>query len=457
MFLSIFDIFKTGVGPSSSHTVGPMIAASRFLDLLRSSAFTAAGLRCSLHGSLAFTGKGHATDRAVILGLAGFMPENFDNDAAEVTLADIQKTTKIQAPDLPPMSFNISSDMIFDYDHPLPGHANAMILNALDASGDVILQETYYSVGGGFVLTADELAADTNQASLANVPYPFHTAQQMVEMAESSGKSISQMKWENELSAQSHPELSQGIARIWEVMDNCIDRGLVSEGLLPGGLGVRRRAKIIHEQLLEERGQNLSAPHTINDWISVYAIAVNEENAAGGQVVTAPTNGAAGVVPSTIRYYLDHVPTAQPSKVADFLLAASAVGGLIKDNASISGAEVGCQGEVGSASAMAAAGLCEVLGGTPSQVENAAEIALEHHLGMTCDPIKGLVQAPCIERNGLGAIKAVSAASLALRGDGKHLVSLDACIETMRQTGIDMNQKYKETSLGGLAVNVATC
>ncbi|NOX72871.1 MAG: L-serine ammonia-lyase [Alphaproteobacteria bacterium] len=457
MFLSIFEIFKLGVGPSSSHTMGPMLAAARFLDRLRTSDFTAHGLHASLHGSLAFTGKGHATDRAVILGLAGFEPDNFDNGAAEVALKDINARRIINAKGLPPLAFNPDTDLRFDYDRILPGHTNGLILNALDSSGDVILQETYYSVGGGFVLTEAELAKDKGPQVPTDVPYPFHNAAEMLEMAEHSGQSIAQMKWDNEISAQSHPELSNGIQRVWEVMNDCIERGLATDGILPGGLSLRRRAHAIHQQLLDERGQNMSAPHTINDWISVYAMAVNEENAAGGRVVTAPTNGAAGVVPATIRYYLDHVPTAQPSKVADFLLVAAAVGGLIKQNASISGAEVGCQGEVGSAAAMAAAGFCQVMGGTPKQVENAAEIALEHHLGMTCDPIKGLVQAPCIERNGLGAIKAVSAASLALRGDGEHLVSLDACVETMRQTGLDMNQKYKETSLGGLAVNLTYC
>jgi L-serine dehydratase len=457
VFLSLFDIFKIGVGPSSSHTMGPMVAASRFLDHLRASAFSAHGLRASLHGSLAFTGKGHATDRAVILGLSGFRPDTFDNARAEEVLAQIAATGRIQPPDLPEMAFVPGRDLVFDYDRPLPGHANAMILNALDAAGDVILQEAYYSIGGGFVLTEAELARDKGLQVPTNVPYPFRNAAEMLDMAAASGKSIAQMKWDNEISAHSHPELAGGIARVWDVMNACIDRGLDRQGILPGGLNVRRRARAIHDQLLSERGQNLNAPHTINDWISVYAMAVNEENAAGGQVVTAPTNGAAGVIPATIRYYLDHVPMAEPSKVADFLLAAAAIGGLIKQNASISGAEVGCQGEVGSAAAMAAAGLAQVLGGTPKQVENAAEIALEHHLGMTCDPIRGLVQVPCIERNGLGAIKAVSAASLALRGDGDHLVSLDACIETMRQTGIDMNEKYKETSLGGLAVNVPNC
>jgi len=457
MFLSIFEIFKPGVGPSSSHTMGPMLAAARFLDLLRASDFTAHGLRCSLHGSLAFTGKGHATDRAVILGLAGFRPERFDQQQAEATLAEIEKRHVIAPEGLGPLAFSPARDLRFAYEQPLEGHANGMILNALDQQGDVILQETYFSIGGGFVLTEAELLNNPTPSLPVNVPYPFRTATEMVEMAEQTGKSIAQLKWDNEISAGSHPELANGIAHVWEVMDACISRGLARDGVLPGGLNLRRRAHRIHQQLLAERGQNLGAPHMINDWISVYAMAVNEENAAGGQVVTAPTNGAAGVIPATLRYYLDHVPMAQPSKVADFLLTAAAIGGLIKQNASISGAEVGCQGEVGSASAMAAAGLCAILGGTPAQVENAAEIALEHHLGMTCDPIKGLVQAPCIERNGLGAIKAVSAASLALRGDGQHLVSLDACVETMRQTGIDMSDKYKETSLGGLAVSVPNC
>ncbi|MDQ7080790.1 MAG: L-serine ammonia-lyase [Paracoccaceae bacterium] len=457
MFLSIFDIFKIGIGPSSSHTMGPMLAAARFLEQLRNSAFTAKGLRCSLHGSLAFTGKGHATDRAVILGLAGFRPENFDKNHAEAALKEIADTECIHPPGLAELRFHPERDLIFDHDRPLPGHANALILSALDSGGDVILQETYYSVGGGFVLTEAELASDQGPELPRDVPFPFRNATEMVEMAEKAGKSIAALKWENEVSAHAHPELSNWIHKIWDVMNACIDRGLSTDGILPGGLGVRRRAKAMHKALQAERGQNLTAPHIVNDWISVYAIAVNEENAAGGQIVTAPTNGAAGVVPAVIRYWLDHVPGAQVSRVADFLLVAAAIGGIIKQNASISGAEVGCQGEVGSAAAMAAAGLCQVLGGSPRQVENAAEIALEHHLGMTCDPIRGLVQAPCIERNALGAIKAVSAASLAMRGDGQHLIPLDACVETMRQTGLDMSERYKETSLGGLAVNVPNC
>lgn len=457
MFLSVFDMFKVGVGPSSSHTMGPMVAGGRFLDLLRASPFQAHGLRASLHGSLAFTGKGHATDRATILGLAGFLPDSYDHEKAETTLKAIHESGTVSPPGLRPLAFAPATDLIFDYGRPLAGHANGMILMAADAEGDVILQETYYSIGGGFVVTEGEHLTRDVGKPLAACPYPFETAAVMLEMAGTSGKSIAEMKRANELAFRSARDLDQGMARIWQVMNDCIQRGLVTDGILPGGLMVRRRAKGIHDALLAERGQNRSAPHTINDWMITYAMAVNEENAAGGQVVTAPTNGAAGVLPAVIRYWLDHVPDASPSKIGDFLLTAAAIGGIVKTNASISGAECGCQAEVGSAAAMAAAGLCAVMGGSVEQVENAAEIALEHHLGMTCDPVRGLVQVPCIERNGLGAIKAVSAASLALRGDGQHLVPLDAAIETMRQTGKDMHEKYKETSLGGLAVNVPNC
>ena len=459
MFLSVFDMFKIGVGPSSSHTMGPMVAAARFLDLLRASPFLAKGLRASLHGSLAFTGVGHATDRATILGLAGFEPATYDAERAEAILAAIAATHRITPPGLPELTFDPKTDLTFDYGPALPGHANGMILKATDAQGDVILQETYYSIGGGFVLTADEQdqAGGKKAKARADVPYPFEMADEMLAMAAASGLTIAQMKRANELKFRSATDLDQGMARLWQVMNDCISRGMAGTGILPGGLKVRRRARGIHEALLAERGLNMTAPHTINDWMILYAMAVNEENAAGGQVVTAPTNGAAGVVPAVLRYYLDHVPGASTTRIGDFLLTASAIGGLVKHNASISGAECGCQAEVGAAAAMAAAALAAVLGGTVMQVENAAEIALEHHLGMTCDPVRGLVQVPCIERNGLGAIKAVSAASLALRGDGHHLVSLDVCIETMRQTGRDMNEKYKETSLGGLAVNVPNC
>lgn len=458
MFLSVFEMFKIGIGPSSSHTMGPMVAAARFLDRLRASPFTPAGVRARLHGSLAFTGVGHATDRAVILGLAGFVPESYDATAADAAFAEIRTTNRVTPAGLPPLSFNPREDIVFDFGPPLPGHANGMVLMATDAQGDVILSETYYSIGGGFVMTEAELEGSAKSTPTGpTTPYPFESAAEMLAMCAEAGKSVAELKRANELTRYSAADLDAGLDRIWQVMRDCIDRGLASGGTLPGGLSVKRRAMGILESLEAERGRNLTAPHTINDWIGVYAMAVNEENAAGGQVVTAPTNGAAGVVPATIRYWLDHVPDAAPSRIGEFLLTAAAIGGLIKHNASISGAECGCQAEVGSASAMAAAGLAAVLGGTPEQVENAAEIALEHHLGMTCDPVKGLVQVPCIERNGLGAIKAVSAASLSLRGDGTHFVPLDTAIETMRQTGADMSEKYKETSLGGLAVNVPNC
>ena len=459
MFLSVFDIFKVGVGPSASHTMGPMVAGARFLDQLRASPFSVAGLRASLHGSLAFTGAGHGSDRATILGLAGFLSDTYDAEKAETALALIRADKVVRPEGLGALSFDPTRDLIFDYERTLPGHANGMILSATDAQGDVVVTETFYSVGGGFVLTAAELAADEKGGSGPNdgCPYPFTSAAEMLGMAAASGKSIAQIKRENELTRRSAADLDRGMVRLWEVMNACIERGLATDGILPGGLNVRRRAAGIYKALQAERGMNLKAPHTINDWMSTYAMAVNEENAAGSQVVTAPTNGASGVVPAVIRYWQDHVPGAGPSQIGDFLLTAAAIGGLVKHNASISGAECGCQAEVGSASAMAAAGLAAVLGGTPEQVENAAEIALEHHLGMTCDPVRGLVQVPCIERNGLGAIKAVSAASLSLRGDGRHVVSLDAAIETMRQTGADMSHKYKETALGGLAVNVPNC
>lgn len=457
MFLSVFDMFKVGIGPSSSHTIGPMVAAARFLEFLRTQPFSVKGVKVTLHGSLAFTGVGHATDRAVILGLAGFQADDYDADKAEAELVRIASERSLHPAGLPTLIFDPQSDLVFDYGPNLPGHANGMVIRGTDNQGDVVVHETYYSIGGGFVLTADELSEGRDQDDGSPVPYPFKSAAEMLDMAKKSGLSIAEMKRRNELSRIGPAALDSGLARIWEVMNDCITRGLDQDGILPGGLKVKRRARAIHEALMAERGMNLTAPHVINDFIACYAMAVNEENAAGGQVVTAPTNGAAGVVPAVIRYWRDHVPGAQESKVSDFLLTAAAIGGLIKYNASISGAEAGCQAEVGSASAMAAAGLCAVLGGTPEQIENASEIALEHHLGMTCDPVKGLVQVPCIERNGLGAIKAVSAASLAMRGDGHHFVPLDAAIETMRQTGADMSEKYKETALGGLAVNIPNC
>lgn len=376
MFLSVFDMFKVGIGPSSSHTMGPMVAAARFLDKMRAAPFECFGLRASLHGSLAFTGIGHATDRATILGLAGFSPETYDNDKAESTLEDIRAHHTVTPEGLPRLRFDPHNDLSFDYGPPLPGHTNGMILMATDAQGDVILQETYYSIGGGFVMTEAELSAGMDTDEGDPVPYPFKTAAEMLEMTMTTGKTIAELKTANELARGCSVSLKSGLTRLWQVMNDCIERGLVTDGILPGGLNVKRRAKSIHTALLAERGMNLTAPHTINDWMSTYALAVNEENAAGGQVVTAPTNGAAGVMPATIRYWLDHVPGASISRVDEFLLTAAAIGGLVKFNASISGAEAGCQAEVGSAAAMSAAGLCAVLGGTPQQIENAAKSRL---------------------------------------------------------------------------------
>ena len=469
MFLSVLDVFKIGIGPSSSHTMGPMSAAARFIEEVRSrckalpGAGKLASIRVTLHGSLAFTGKGHATDRAVILGLCGLVPETLIPERADALEAEVRSNGRITPPGLGALKFNPETDLVFDFGPPLEGHANGLVLRALDASEQLVYVETYYSVGGGFVLSEDELRRkDEESTSLRDqkearaFPYPFGTAKEMLDMGTASGNSIAEMKRANEL-VMHGADLDAKIDRIWRTMNDCIERGLSQEGVLPGGLRVRRRAKAIHEKLLAERGRNTAQPHQANDWLSVYAMAVNEENAAGGRVVTAPTNGAAGVVPAVLRYYRDHCVGGGPHGVGDFLLVAAAIGGLVKHNASISGAEVGCQGEVGSASAMAAAGLCAALGGNNEQVENAAEIALEHHLGMTCDPAAGLVQVPCIERNALGAIKAVSAASLALRGDGQHFMPLDNCVRVMLETGRDMSLKYKETSTGGIAVALPEC
>ncbi len=450
MFLSVFDLYKIGIGPSSSHTVGPMVAARYFLDGL---SHLRGRIRVSLHGSLAFTGKGHGTDRAVVLGLAGETARDIDPAQIEAILARMGHEKKAG-----PFDFDPATDVIFDFGPALKGHANGMVFRLLE-NDIVVAEETYYSIGGGFVQTAQQreaaLHAKQTQTQL-DVPYPFESAEAMLQMGQSSGLSIAQMKRANEAVAHG-ASLDVQLDQIWAVMSACMQRGLSSQGVLPGGLKVKRRAADVLQKLRDEAGSNHMQPHRIMDYLSVYAMAVNEENAAGGKVVTAPTNGAAGVVPAVIRYYLDHCVNAHQDGVRTFLLASAAIGGIIKHNASISGAEVGCQGEVGSASAMAAAGLCAALGGSNAQVENAAEIALEHHLGMTCDPVGGLVQVPCIERNAFGAVKAVTAASLALRGDGTHLVHLDTCIETMRQTGVDMSERYKETSQGGLAVNVVAC
>lgn len=464
MFVSVFDVFKVSIGPSSSHTMGPMVAANQFLAHVVENRQHFKGkdrlhIECQLQGSLAFTGKGHATDEAVLFGLLGFSPDSFDRAEAEDKLELLRIGKMIE----PVAGFMIGLDgddaVVFDHSTTEMAHPNTMVLSLKDETGDVLCSETYLSIGGGFVMTKDAYGSSEQLpvTDVVSIPFPFKNASQMLKMGKESGKSIVEMKRINELSHMSDGELELGLKKLWEVMNNCIWRGLEQDGTLPGGLKVRRRAAGVRRKLLEERATNLQMPHAVNDWISLYAMAVNEENAAGGQVVTSPTNGAAGVFPAVIKYYLEHVPGASQKKVYDMLLVGAAIGGLIKHNASISGAEVGCQGEVGSASAMAAAALCAVLGGTNEQIENASEIALEHHLGMTCDPVNGLVQVPCIERNGLGAIKAVAAASLALNGDGEHIISLDACIKTMYETGKDMDHRYKETSLGGLSVNHTAC
>ncbi len=451
MFLSVFDLYKIGIGPSSSHTVGPMVAALRFLTGLTQQS---GRIHVSLHGSLAFTGKGHGTDRAIVLGLAGETPQFIDPANIERILQHMAKSKTAGAFDFDP-----AQDIIFDFGPALQGHANGMVFRLVDTQGSTLTAETYFSIGGGFVQTAAERNASMqNKQSVSHldVPYPFRNAAEMLAMGQESGLSLTAMKRANEAVAHGD-QLDAKLDHIWSVMDACMQRGLATNGILPGGLKVKRRAAGVFAKLKDETGSNSLQPHRVMDYLSVYAMAVNEENAAGGKVVTAPTNGAAGVVPAVIRYYLDHCIEANLEGVRTFLLASAAIGGIIKHNASISGAEVGCQGEVGSASAMAAAGLCAALGGSNAQIENAAEIALEHHLGMTCDPVGGLVQVPCIERNAFGAVKAVTAASLALRGDGTHLVPLDTCVETMRQTGVDMSDRYKETSTGGLAVNVVEC
>ncbi|WP_400942009.1 L-serine ammonia-lyase [Lysinibacillus sp. NPDC086135] len=467
MFLSVFDLYKIGIGPSSSHTMGPMTAAHMFLEELIGGDWPKPAnakvyrLKASLHGSLAYTGVGHATDRAVILGLCGFTPDSIDPDIMDSEVEKVSRARTVQPAGHPAYQFDPKTDLVLDRKTPLPGHANGMAFEAYDKSDRLLLRRVYFSIGGGFVVTAEELSrvqtSGGKREEKADVPYPFNNAAEMLAMARKSGLSIADMKRANEECHMSCLDLDEGLDRIWGAMRGCIDRGLSRDGIMPGGLKVRRRARQLFERLEDDWRNNKINPLLANDWLSVYAMAVNEENASGGRVVTAPTNGAAGVVPAVLRYYLHFHDDADAKGIRDFLLTSAAIGGVIKHNASISGAEVGCQGEVGSASAMAAAGLAAVMGGTPEQIENAAEIALEHHLGMTCDPVAGLVQVPCIERNALGAVKAVTAASLAVKGDGQHFVPLDACIETMRQTGHDMSERYKETSQGGLAVNVVAC
>ncbi|WP_375410139.1 L-serine ammonia-lyase [uncultured Methylobacterium sp.] len=447
--ISAFDLFKIGIGPSSSHTVGPMVAALRY----RTRTMGVPGLariKAEIFGSLAWTGRGHGTDTAIFLGLLGHDPRSIDPDAVAGLVAALAAGKRL-AHGGP--AFDPATDLAFNFTDLLPLHTNGLRFRALDGAGAILDSETYYSIGGGFVVTEAEAAPGAD----ADCPLPYASAAGLLTLCFREDCTIAQVQFANECGARPPEAVEAGLDAIREAMFACIDRGLSQDGELPGGLKVRRRAKRLHDNLTAGRLRNARAAHEIVDWISLYALAVNEENASGGRVVTAPTNGAAGIVPAVLRYARDFCPEWSNARAREFLLTAAAVGGLIKSRASISGAEVGCQGEVGSAAAMAAAGLAAFLGGSPAQVENAAEIAMEHHLGMTCDPIGGLVQIPCIERNAFGANKAVVAASLALRGDGIHRVTLDEVIETMRQTGHDMQAKYKETSLGGLAVNVAAC
>jgi L-serine dehydratase len=447
----LFDLFRIGIGPSSSHTVGPMVAARRFVTELPARRFQSIGV--DLYGSLALTGKGHATDQAIMLGLLGERPDGIDPDAVPGLVARLREARAVTGPGGAALSFDPDADLLFHRGESLPQHPNGMAFRAVAEDGTV-LRRVFYSIGGGFVVEEGEAMAG---AAAPAIPHPFETSAALLAMADAAGLSIAALQRENERAFRSDAAIADGIARIWAAMRACIDRGLRQTGELPGGLRVRRRAPGLHRRLLDRSGSNESDPLLGMDWVNLYALAVNEENAAGGRVVTAPTNGAAGIVPAVLLYYTTFVPGADQRGVETFLLAAAAIGSLIKRNASISGAEVGCQGEVGSASAMAAAGLAAALGGNNAQVENAAEIGLEHNLGLTCDPIGGLVQIPCIERNALGAAKAINAARLALHGDGIHHVSLDQVIVTMRETGRDMSSKYKETSQGGLAVNAIAC
>jgi L-serine dehydratase len=479
MTVSAFDLFKIGIGPSSSHTVGPMRAAGMFVASLEADMGRVARVQAELFGSLGATGHGHGSVKAVVLGLTGAEPETVDPAAAEPLVAQVRDTGRLRLPAGPmspsgpagpmspsgpagPMSgagreiaFDIDNDIVLHRRKRLPFHSNGMRFLAEDAQGRQICERYYYSVGGGFVLGEDETGALAIVPDPTPVPFGFRTGAELLDHTRAFGLSISGVMMANELARRDKAEVTDGLLRIWRVMRECVQAGCEAEGVLPGGLKVRRRARALRETL--ERTADPADPLYAMEWVTLYALAVNEQNASGGRVVTAPTNGAAGIIPAVLHYYLTFVPGASDEGVVRFLLTAAAIGVLFKENASISGAEVGCQGEVGSACSMAAAGLAEVLGGTPEQVENAAEIGLEHNLGLTCDPVGGLVQIPCIERNAIASVKAITAARMAVRGDGQHHVSLDKAIKTMRETGADMKDKYKETARGGLAVNVIEC
>ncbi|WOD08158.1 L-serine ammonia-lyase [Marinomonas sp. GJ51-6] len=460
MAISLFDLFKVGIGPSSSHTVGSMVAANQFAyqllkdDLLKQ----VCRLKIDLYGSLGATGKGHGTGTAVLMGLEGELPESIDPNLVNERVERINQTSQLSLLSEHNISIDIANDLIFHRIDRLDFHANGMTLVAFDQNNDEIHKATFYSVGGGFIVEEDEEGNVALVEDTTELPYVFHDAATLIKLCREEDKSIAQIMMENEKTWRTEEEIKQEILSIWYVMKSCVQQGIQNEGILPGGLKVKRRAASLHKDLMKKTNMDMITPSLgAMDWVNLYALAVNEENAAGGRVVTAPTNGAAGIIPAVLHYYWDFCPRSNDEGIIEFFLTAAAIGFLFKENASISGAEVGCQGEVGSACAMAAAGLAAATGGTPEQIENAAEIGMEHNLGLTCDPIGGLVQVPCIERNAMGAMKAINSASMALRGDGNHYVSLDKVIRTMRDTGRDMNDKYKETSRGGLAVNVIEC
>ncbi len=459
MAISVFDLFKIGIGPSSSHTVGPMRAAALFSGALaeRRLLERTARLQVRLYGSLSATGVGHGSDRAVIMGLMGEWPDQVDPSSIEPRIAQLLASGQLSLGGRVSIAFDWSRDMLL-LDENLPYHPNAMTLSAFAADGSLLHENTYYSVGGGFVVDAEQAASGQLDQDHTQLPYDFNSAEELLSLCKDHGLRVSELMMANEKAWRSEAEIRSGLMRLWQAMRDCVEQGLQHEGTLPGGLNVKRRAAKLHRSL-----QEMSKPNVIGstlsgmEWVNLFALAVNEENAAGGRMVTAPTNGAAGIIPAVLHYYVRFSPSVTEANVVDYLLAAAAIGILCKKNASISGAEVGCQGEVGSACAMAAAGLAEILGATPGQVENAAEIGLEHNLGLTCDPVGGLVQVPCIERNAIAAVKAINAAQMALRGDGEHFISLDRVIRAMRDTGADMHDKYKETSRGGLAVSAVEC
>ena len=456
MSISVFDLFKVGIGPSSSHTVGPMKAAFRFVEGLQEEALLpqCARVKVDLFGSLGATGSGHGSPEAVVLGLEGERPETVRVESITARIEALGERGKLMLSGQHEIVFSYRGDIRMRSEKTLPFHANGMRFAAYDAAENCLMQKDYYSVGGGFVVDEDTASNDLVTTDSTQLQYPFFSGAQLLGLCKESGLSISALMFANERSWRSEEDIRAGLLGLWQVMNDCIDRGCKIEGILPGSLKVKRRASQLYRQLKSQTGSLGDQSLETLDWVSLYALAINEENASGGRVVTAPTNGAAGIIPAVLKYYLEHCKGTTEEDICRFLLTAAAIGILYKTNASISGAEVGCQGEVGSACSMAAGALAEVLGGTPGQVENAAEIAMEHNLGLTCDPVGGLVQVPCIERNAMGAIKAISAARMALRGSGEHCVSLDQVICTMRDTGRDMHDKYKETARGGLAVNV---